>query len=80
MASGLLNERQTAAYLGVSPRCLAAWRHRGGGPHFLRIGYRTVRYLPADVEEWLSKRRFASTAEEGEGANRVAHDGTGVGA
>src|SRR5687768_18087420 len=29
-----------------------AWRHRGTGPTFLRLG-RAVRYLPSDVDEFI---------------------------
>src|SRR5262245_38424398 len=38
-----LKENQAAKLLGVSPRTLQAWRLRGGGPPYLKIG-RAVRY------------------------------------
>ena len=47
-----LTERQVAEQLGLSVATLRAWRHRGKGPRFLRLG-RSVRYLPADVDEFL---------------------------
>ena len=47
-----LTERQVAEQLGLSVATLRAWRHRGKGPRFLRLG-RSVRYLPADVEEFV---------------------------
>ena len=34
---------------GLSVATLRAWRHRGKGPRFLRLG-RSVRYLPSDVD------------------------------
>ncbi len=64
--TALLNERQTAEYLGVTPRALQAWRTRGGGPPYLRVGHRTIRYHPADLDAWLADRRYSSTAEESE--------------
>ena len=38
-----LNENQAAEFLGVSARTLQAWRVRGGGPRYVKIG-RSVRY------------------------------------
>jgi excisionase family DNA binding protein len=47
-----LTERQVAEQLRLSVATLRAWRHRGKGPRFLRLG-RSVRYLPADVDEFV---------------------------
>jgi excisionase family DNA binding protein len=47
-----LTERQVAELLGLSVATLRAWRHRGKGPRFLRLG-RSVRYLPSDVDEFV---------------------------
>ncbi len=47
-----LTEREVAALLGLSVATLRAWRHRGKGPRFLRLG-RSVRYLPADVADFV---------------------------
>ena len=43
-----LTEHEVADMLGLSVATLRAWRHRGKGPRFLRLG-RSVRYLPSDV-------------------------------
>jgi predicted DNA-binding transcriptional regulator AlpA len=47
-----LTERQVAKQLGLSVATLRAWRHRGKGPRFLRLG-RSVRYLPSDGDEFV---------------------------
>src|SRR5437870_97107 len=47
-----LTEAQVAEQLGLSVATLRAWRHRGKGPRFLRFG-RAVRYLPADLDEFI---------------------------
>jgi excisionase family DNA binding protein len=47
-----LTERQVAEQLGLSVATLRAWRHRGKGPRFLRLG-RSVRYLLSDVDEFV---------------------------
>ena len=47
-----LTEREVAELLGLSVATLRAWRHRGKGPRFLRLG-RSVRYLPSDVADFV---------------------------
>ncbi len=47
-----LTECAVAEQLGLSVATLRAWRHRGKGPRFLRLG-RSVRYLPTDVDEFV---------------------------
>ncbi len=47
-----LTEREVAELLGLSVATLRAWRHRGKGPRFLRLG-RSVRYLPADLDDFV---------------------------
>ena len=63
-----LTERQVAEQLGLSVATLRAWRHRGKGPRFLRLG-RSVRYLPADVDEFVRASavdtRSVSSSDEG---------------
>jgi len=48
-----------ARYIGMSDSWLRQTRMEGrrNGPPFLRIGARTVRYLPADLDKWLEERR-----------------------
>ena len=62
----LLNEKQAAKRLGVGGKCLQAWRVRGGGPVFLKVG-RLVRYTQSDLETWLLTRRRESTSDTGKG-------------
>ena len=62
----LLPEREAAQFLSVGSKCLQAWRVKGGGPVFLKVG-RLVRYTQADLEEWLETRRRQSTSDTGAG-------------
>ncbi len=62
--SNYLNTREAAAWLSLSPRTLDRYRVSGDGPAFHRFGGR-VRYLVADLEEWASARRRASTSDDG---------------
>jgi hypothetical protein len=52
-SDALLNEAEAARFLNISPRTLQAWRSRGFGPPFVRIG-RAIRYRRCDLEQWAS--------------------------
>jgi predicted DNA-binding transcriptional regulator AlpA len=47
-----MTEQQVAEHLGLSVATLRAWRHRGTGPRFVRLG-RAVRYLPSHIDEFI---------------------------
>ncbi len=51
-----LTEAEAAARLGLKVGTLRAWRHRGVGPPFVRLG-RAVRYLSIDIERFLEASR-----------------------
>lgn len=50
----LLTQEQAAAFLGLSPRTLEAWRRTSHGPAFVRIGPRRVRYRQETIQAWLT--------------------------
>ena len=56
-----LTEREVADMLGLSAATLRAWRHRGKGPRFLRLG-RSVRYLPSDVADFVRASAVDTTS------------------
>jgi predicted ATPase len=56
----LLSEGQAAVVLTVKIKTLQAWRGRGGGPKFVKVG-RLVRYRQEDLEQFLSERTFTHT-------------------
>jgi excisionase family DNA binding protein len=58
----LLTESEVADLLKISVRTLQAWRVRGGGPGFLKIG-RAVRYSLNEIEEWLAATQRRSTSD-----------------
>ena len=45
----VLSDTEVADRLGVSRFTVRAWRHKGQGPRFMKMG-RAVRYRPEDVE------------------------------
>ena len=62
----LLPEGAAATLLGVTPRCLQAWRQRGGGPAFVSISSRCVRYRRRDLVAWAEARLRTNTSDVGE--------------
>lgn len=57
-----LNENQAAEFLGVSVRTLQAWRVRGGGPRYIKIG-RAVRYQRRELLGFQEAHTVGSTSE-----------------
>jgi predicted DNA-binding transcriptional regulator AlpA len=50
-----LDEKALAAYLSVSVATLRAWRLRGTGPEYRKLGS-AVRYHSAAIQSWLASR------------------------
>jgi hypothetical protein len=57
-----LNENQAADFLSFSVRTLQAWRVRGGGPRYCKIG-RAVRYQRRELVAFQRAHTVASTTE-----------------
>ncbi|MEO7859217.1 MAG: helix-turn-helix domain-containing protein [Nitrospirales bacterium] len=62
LRSHLLAESAVADQLACETKTLQAWRCRGGGPAFVKVG-RLVRYRPEDVLAYIESRRVSSTSE-----------------
>ncbi|MBO6893969.1 MAG: helix-turn-helix domain-containing protein [Roseibium sp.] len=60
--NSLMTEAAAADFLGVSIRTMQAWRVRGGGPRYAKMG-KAVRYRPSDLEAFVTERLAASTSE-----------------
>jgi len=56
------SETQAATFLGVSVRTLQAWRIRGGGPAFLKLG-RAVRYQRRALIAYMTAQTVNPNAE-----------------
>ncbi|MGR3724282.1 helix-turn-helix transcriptional regulator [Abyssibius alkaniclasticus] len=63
MADRLIDEREAASILCYTPRALQNWRHRGGGPKFVKVSGRSVRYRISEVYAWIDARTVANTSE-----------------
>ena len=65
----LVTEKEAAKFLGYSVRALQNWRLRGGGPPFVKVSSRSVRYRRGDFRDWAHERRRTSTSDAGGGAS-----------
>ncbi len=59
----LLNERDAAAFLGYSTRALQNWRLRGGGPVFVKVSSRSIRYRRRDLMAWAESKLASNTSQ-----------------
>lgn len=58
----MFTTEKAAEYLGLRDTTLEAWRCRGGGPVFLKLG-KAVRYRKEDLDKFLDARARTSTSE-----------------
>lgn len=61
----LIPESEAAAFLGLTPRCLQGWRYRGGGPPFVKISARCIRYRRSGLRAYADARLRTSTSDPG---------------
>ena len=59
----LLTRAEVEVNFGLSRRYLEIAAVRGDGPPMVKIG-RSVRYLVADLRQWIEARRVNSTSQE----------------
>ena len=64
----LINEFAIAEFLGLSVRTIQGFRSKGGGPRFVRISSRCVKYRRIDGREWAEARLCSSTSDQVQGA------------
>ena len=59
----MINEHTAADFLGYTIRALQNWRVRGGGPKFVKVSGRSIRYRRRDLIEWAEGLLVSSTSE-----------------
>lgn len=59
----LLKTAEAAQCLGVSESLLHKLRLSGGGPVFVRLAGRSIRYRQADLDAWVAASVMASTSQ-----------------
>ena len=66
--NGLINEEAAAEYLGLKVRTMQGFRYRGGGPRYIAISSRCLRYRRIDLRSWADARVRTSTSDPGKAA------------
>ena len=61
----LINEKAAAEFLNISVRTVQAKRQKGGGPRYVRLSSRCIRYRRADLRKWTEERLVTSTSDPG---------------
>ena len=51
----LVRQEEAATILAVTPRCLENWRHRGGGPSYVKISARCIRYRRSALKDFIDE-------------------------
>ncbi len=64
----LIPETEAAEFLDLTPRTMQAMRQRGGGPRFVRISARCIKYRRVDLKSYADKRLRYSTSDPGQAA------------
>lgn len=58
----LLTPALAAERLSVSPKVLERWRGAGGGPTFVKLSRKTIRYRPSDLTVFIAGCARENTA------------------
>ncbi len=61
----LISETEAGDFLDLTPRSMQAMRQKGGGPQFIRISARCIRYRRFDLKAWADARIRSSTSDPG---------------
>ena len=61
----LIDEKVAAEYLDLTPRSMQAMRQRGGGPKFIRLSSRCIRYTRVLLKAYADARLRSSTSDLG---------------
>jgi hypothetical protein len=63
----LITEKDAAAFLKLTDRTMQAYRQKGGGPQYIRLSSRCLRYRRIDLCSWAEARMRTSTSDQGQG-------------
>ncbi len=59
----LLDQKSMCNVLGITTKTAEAWRTRGFGPRFVKVGS-LVRYRKSDIHAWVNSRAVKSTSQK----------------
>ena len=69
--NALIPEGIAAKFLGLAERTMQAYRQKGGGPKYVALSSRCLRYRRIWLLEWAETRLRISTSDPGRGAQRL---------
>ncbi len=73
----LIDEAGAAQFLKFSIRSMQGMRYRGGGPRYIRMSSRCIRYRRSDLRAWAEQRLRTSTSDRGQEPARHEADDSG---
>jgi predicted DNA-binding transcriptional regulator AlpA len=65
VSNPLLTPAEASQQLGLSPGALAQLRYTGGGPCFIKLTAKAVRYRQSDLDAWIAAKARTSTRDLG---------------
>ncbi len=63
--NALIDEKAAAEFLGLTNRFMQHRRQQGGGPRYIAISSRCIRYRRIDLREYAESRLRTSTSDPG---------------
>ena len=66
--NALIDETAAGVFIGVKPRTMQVMRQRGGGPPYIVVSSRCLRYRRLGLKTWADKRVRTSTSDPGQAA------------
>jgi len=66
--NALIDEKAAGDFLGLTARTMQAMRQRGGGPPFIALSARCIRYTRRRLKTYADERLKASTSDPGQEA------------
>ncbi len=66
--NALINEKAAGDFLDLTPRTMQAMRQRGGGPPYIVVSARCLRYRRFGLKTWADERVRTSTSDPGQAA------------
>lgn len=58
-----IDEKKAAEFIGISYRTLQGYRVKGGGPEYIKIGKKAVRYKIQDLINWVNSKKKQNTSQ-----------------
>lgn len=74
----LLTTPQAAALMGLRPNTLEIWRASGKGPVYRKLAGRAVRYVEAEILQWIADQTCSSTSQTTSTQQAGARAGVGA--